>query len=186
VDSYAEQTDRGQHAQRAAKENTAVDRQKFMSFRLDDQVYGLEILKVREIIRVPEISRVPRAAGHIRGVINLRGGIIPVADLRLKLGSPRTEIREHTVIIVVQLESEEREYRVGILVDEVLEVLALAEADIEEPPTLGNGSDTTALLLGIGKSGQRVVFLLDISEVLGRDGVIDLGQLTGTGESAHA
>lgn len=138
---------------------------KYMTFKLSDEEYGLEILKVREIIGLMEITRVPKTPRYIRGVINLRGKVIPVVDLRLKFGMAKTESTDQTVIIVVQYSSGSSEYTMGILVDEVLEVLNIGVDEIEPPPSFG-GAVESEFILGIGKSEKRVIFLLDIGKVL--------------------
>ena len=138
---------------------------KYMTFQLAREEYGLEILKVREIIGLMEITRVPRTREFIRGVINLRGKVIPVVDLRMRFGLCETSATSQTVIIVVQLTSVEGQVTIGVLVDEVLEVRTLEAAQIEKPPQLHSHIDTS-FILGIGKSDKRVIFLLDIDRVL--------------------
>ena len=138
---------------------------KYMTFRLAREEYGLEILKVRELIGFMEITRIPRAPEHVRGVINLRGKVIPVVDLRLKFGMAPTDPTSQTVIIVVQLSAENGGLTMGILVDEVLEVRAITAADIEPPPNLQDDV-TSSFVRGVGKADRRVIFLLDIDRVL--------------------
>ncbi len=140
---------------------------KYMTFKLDNEVYGLEILKVREIIGLMDVTRVPRSASFIRGVINLRGKVIPVADLRLKFGMEACQTTEQTVIIVVQCAVGGRNLTMGIMVDQVLEVLSIEASQIEPAPQLGDDSVEARFILGVGKAGERVIFLLDIGEVLG-------------------
>jgi purine-binding chemotaxis protein CheW len=140
---------------------------KYMTFKLAEEVYGLEILKVREIIGMMDVTRVPRTSDFIRGVINLRGKVIPVMDLRLKFGMNKTEATDQTVIIVVQLTTkEEGDFTMGILVDEVLEVLFIKGDQIEPPPNFGNAAIDAEFILGVGKADKRVIFLLDIGKVL--------------------
>jgi purine-binding chemotaxis protein CheW len=136
-----------------------------MTFRLASEVYGLEILKVRELIGLMEITRIPRAPSHVRGVINLRGKVIPVVDLRLKFEMEAADTTSQTVIIVVQLAAEGGGLTMGILVDEVLEVRAIPDADVEPPPNL-QGQAASSFILGVGKVDKRVIFLLDIDRVL--------------------
>ena len=138
---------------------------KYMTFRLAREEYGLEILKVRELIGLMEITRIPRAPAHVRGVINLRGKVIPVVDLRLKFDMDPTDPTSQTVIIVVQLAAENGGLTMGILVDEVLEVRAITAADIEPPPNL-QGEVVSSFVRGVGKADKRVIFLLDIDRVL--------------------
>jgi len=139
---------------------------KYMTFKLAGEVYGLEILKVREIIRVMEITRVPRAQAFMRGVINLRGKIIPVVDLRQKFGMSSAELSEQSVIIVVQCEASAHQVTMGILVDQVLEMLSIEAAQIEPPPELGTAAHEANFILGVGKADERVVLLVDIGRVL--------------------
>ncbi|MBI5545926.1 MAG: chemotaxis protein CheW [Deltaproteobacteria bacterium] len=161
----------------AARSSTAAG--KYMTFKLANEEYGLEILKVREIIRLMEITRVPRTEEHIRGVINLRGKVIPVVDLRLKFGMERTGATDQTVIIVVQYSAGGREVTMGILVDEVLEVLSIAEESIEATPSFGSNVIDADFILGVGKAEKRVVFLLDIGKVLTNGESESLAQMGG-------
>lgn len=133
---------------------------KYLTFFLAGEEYGLEILKVSEIIGLQPITRVPRMPEFVRGVINLRGKVIPITDLRMKFGMG-AEDSEDSCIIVVQM----RGIQTGIVVDRVSEVVAINEADIEDAPSFGAGI-RTEFLLGIGKAGGRVKLLLDIDKVL--------------------
>ena len=142
---------------------------KYMTFQLADEAYGLEILKVREIIGLMDITRVPCADPCVRGVINLRGKVIPVVDLRRKFGLEPCAATEQAVIIVVQYTAGARSLTMGILVDQVLEVLSIDAARIEPPPALAQSAGEARFILGIGKAGQRVVFLLDVAEALHGD-----------------
>ena len=121
---------------------------------------------VRELIGLMEITRVPNTPSFIRGVINLRGKVIPVVDLRSKFGMSSTEATDQTVIIVVQLAAADGNLTMGVLVDEVLEVLNIESTQIEPPPHFGGASVDVEFILGIGKADKRVVFLLDIDKVL--------------------
>jgi purine-binding chemotaxis protein CheW len=138
----------------------------YMTFRLEGEVYGLAILKVRELIGRMAITRVPGSAGYMRGVINLRGKVIPVMDLRIKLGMSEGEATDHTVIIVVQLATAEGDLTIGVQVDEVLEVLSLNSASIGAPPAVGTGGFDAEVVLGVAQAEERIVFLLDIDQVL--------------------
>ena len=139
---------------------------KFLTFFLAAEEYGIEILKVREIIGMMEITPVPRTPAYIRGVLNLRGKVIAVVDLRQKFGMAPTAATDQTVIIVVQLQARDGDLTMGILVDEVLEVLDIAGKSIEPPPSFGVGTLETDFILGVGKAEKRVIFLLDIDRVL--------------------
>lgn len=134
---------------------------KFLTFFLAGEEYGLEILKVHEIIGMMPITSVPRTPGFIKGVINLRGKVIPIIDLRLKLAMDSTDQTDETCIIVVQAGGLE----IGVIVDKVSEVLDIADSDIEDAPSFGTDVNSD-YILGIGKSEGRVKLLLDIDRVL--------------------
>jgi purine-binding chemotaxis protein CheW len=137
---------------------------KYLTFQLAREEYAIQVLKVREIMGVQHITTVPQTPVDVKGVINLRGKVIPVTDLRLKFGLPEGEYTPRTCIIVVQLQGE-TVTQVGIIVDEVCEVLSLAEADIQDTPDFGRGI-TTPYLLGMAKVKGRVKILLDIDHVM--------------------
>jgi purine-binding chemotaxis protein CheW len=159
---------------------------KYMTFKLADEVYGLEILKVREIIGMMEITKVPRSPEALRGVINLRGKVIPVTDLRCAFGLPTAEASDQNVIIVVQLSAPGGvDFMMGLLVDEVLEVLFIGADQIEPPPDFGTSAGDTQFLLGVGKAQKRVVFLLDIGKVLSVGDLVEAAGLV-PGECAAA
>ena len=133
----------------------------YLTFELAGEVYGLEILSVQEIIGVIDVTHVPRTPAFVRGVINLRGKVIPVIDLRLKFGMEPQENTEKTCIIVVQVGP----VIMGVLVDEVSEVLNIAEAQIDAAPSFGTGVDTR-FIMSMAKVNDKVVMLLDICRVL--------------------
>ncbi len=135
---------------------------KYLTFALGDEEYGLEILRVREIMGLMDITAVPRTPPHVKGVINLRGKVIPVIDLRLKFGMPPVEYTQETCIIVVDVNGQQT----GIIVDKVSEVLDIAAEDIEPAPEFGDTVETS-FILGMGKVKGKVKTLLDIAKVLG-------------------
>jgi purine-binding chemotaxis protein CheW len=138
---------------------------KYLTFRLGEEEFGLEILKVQEIIQLQSITRVPRTPDYVRGVINLRGKVIPVVDLRLKFGLLRAQDTERTCIVVVQIRHADGVVVMGTIIDEVREVLDIPGASIEDAPSFG-ASIETEFILGMGKIGQSVKILLDIDKVL--------------------
>ncbi len=140
---------------------------KYLTFNLDAESYGIDVLKVREIIRLAAITAVPQMPAHIRGVINLRGKIIPVMDLRVRFGIAPTESTNQTCIVVVQVKLPNgKPAQMGLIVDGVEEVINLAESDIEETPNFG-GAVATECLIGIAKVKGVVKSLLNIDEVVG-------------------
>jgi len=138
---------------------------KYLIFQLDKEEFGIKVMNVREIMGMQEITAVPQTPTYMRGVLNLRGKVIPVVDLRLKFGIPETEYTPRTCIIVVQAARESGIVPMGIIVDGVAEVLNLAGSDIEDTPDFGSGGDTS-YLLGMAKIKGRVKILLDIDRVL--------------------
>jgi purine-binding chemotaxis protein CheW len=142
---------------------------KYLTFTLGNEEYGVPVLKVREIIKVMDITQVPQVPDHVLGVINLRGKVIPVIDLRRKFSLPATEYTERTCIIVADVDLAPVRVMMGIVVDSVSEVLNIAQSEIEETPEFG-GRITTGYLLGLAKVKDTVKILLDLDRVLGSDG----------------
>ena len=134
---------------------------KFLTFYLKKEEYGLEILKVREIVGLIDITPIPRVPDHIRGVINLRGRVVPVLDLRVRFGMEAVEATYETCIIVVQAVGLE----MGLVVDRVSDVVEIVEADFEDVPDFGLDVPTDCLL-GVGKSDGAIRLLLDVDRVL--------------------
>lgn len=139
---------------------------KYLTFSLGKEDYGVGILSVREIIGVMEITAVPHTPSYIKGVINLRGRVIPVLDLRLKFGMGSQEYDERTCIIVVEVQGRAATVQVGMVVDSVSEVLNVAAAEIEPPPSLGAAMETENIL-GMAKIKGEVKILLDVNKVVG-------------------
>ena len=139
---------------------------KYLTFRLGQEEFGVQVLRVREIMGVQEITAVPQTPHYVKGVINLRGKVIPVVDLRLKFGLPEIEYTQRTCIIVAQIEGRAGgELLIGIIVDGVSEVLTLQASDIENTPDFGSGV-AMPYLLGRAKIKGKVKTLLDIDRVL--------------------
>jgi len=138
---------------------------KYLTFKLADEEYGLEILKVREIIGLLPITSLPRTPVFVRGVINLRGKVIPVIDLRQKFELDATTDTDQTCIIVVDVIGQFGSVQIGILVDSVSEVLDIKAEEIEDPPAFGSNVDT-AFILGMAKAKGSVKILLNIEKVL--------------------
>lgn len=139
---------------------------KYLSFQLGPEEFAIRVLKAREIMGLQEITAVPQTPGYVKGVINLRGKVIPVVDLRLKFGLPELEYSQRTCIIVVQVESEAGNLQIGVIVDGVSEVLNIAPGDIEDTPDFGDGT-AMPYLLGMAKIKGKVKILVDIDQVLG-------------------
>ena len=146
---------------------------KYLTFALGKEEYGLQILKVREIIGYMDVTAVPRTPPHVKGVINLRGQVISVVDLRSKFGMESAERTEQTCIIVVDIQQDGRRLNTGIVVDRVSEVLNIASEAIEEPPGF-DASVKVDFILGMGKIGDSVKILLDIDKVLSATEVAEI------------
>jgi purine-binding chemotaxis protein CheW len=138
---------------------------KYLTFQVGKEEFALPVLHVREIMGVQEITAVPQMPNHVKGVLNLRGKVIPVVDLRLKFGMQELEYTQRTCIIVVQIEGQMGRISTGIIVDGVSEVLTLQTADIEDTPDFGMGA-ATPYLLGLAKIKGKVKILLDINKVI--------------------
>ncbi len=138
---------------------------KYLTFLVGREEFGVAVLKVREIMGMQDVTAVPQTPAWMKGVINLRGKVIPVIDLRLKFGLESVGYTERTCIIVVQVRSGGITLPMGVIVDEVSEVLTMAAADIEDTPGFGSNVDTT-YILGLAKIKDKVKILLDINKVL--------------------
>lgn len=138
---------------------------KYLTFSLAGEEYGIGILKVKEIIGMMAITTVPQTPGYIKGVINLRGKVIPVIDLRLKFDLGSAAYTERTCIIVVEVSSSDRKIQMGIIVDSVSEVRNIKSAEIADTPTFG-AKLNTGYILGMAKVEGGVKILLDIDRVL--------------------
>jgi purine-binding chemotaxis protein CheW len=149
---------------------------KYLIFHLGAEEFGTEVLKVREIMGMQDITTIPQVPAYVKGVINLRGKVVPVIDLRLKFAMEAQECTPRTCIIVMRTRQAEEELTVGMIVDGVVEVLNLAASDIEDTPDFGPGVDTP-YLIGMAKIKGRVKILLDIDQVLASD---EMGGFTGT------
>jgi purine-binding chemotaxis protein CheW len=138
---------------------------KYLTFALGKEEFGIEIIKVREIIGYMTITAVPQMPDYVKGVINLRGQVIPVIDLRSRFGMEDKEITDQTCIIVVDIHQSDRSFFAGLVVDHVQEVLNIEKGNIDDAPQFGTDVNTD-FLLGIGKAGSAIKLLLDIDRVL--------------------
>lgn len=138
---------------------------KYLTFQLANEEFGIGVLKVREIMGLQEITAVPHTPAHVKGVINLRGKVVPVIDLRLKFGVAAAEYTQRTCIIVTQVQGDSGTILIGIIVDGVSEVLNLTAAEIEDTPDFGE-EVASRYLLGMAKVKGKVKILLDIDRVL--------------------
>jgi len=156
---------------------TTIKTGKYLTFCLEKEEYGIGILKVKEIIGMMPITSVPKTPQFVKGVINLRGKVIPVIDLRLKFGMGEIPYTDRTCIIVVEIDSDNNTVLIGIVVDAVSEVLNIKEEDVEETPAFGTKLNTE-YILGMAKMEGGVKILLYIDKVLSAKEIEDLDQKT--------
>ena len=154
----------------------AVKEGKYLTFTLAGEEYGIGILKVREIVGMMNITRIPQTPPYVKGVVNLRGKVIPVVDLRLKFGIEAMDYTDRTCIIVVEIVGTAKDIPMGVVVDSVSEVINIRQSDIEETPNFGTRIDTN-YILGMAKTNGGVKILLDIDRVLSAAEVTALEQV---------
>jgi purine-binding chemotaxis protein CheW len=145
-------------------EKKSIDTNQYLTFRLEDETFGLAINKVREVLDFTSLTRVPQTPAFMRGVINLRGCVVPVIDMRLKFGMTRTDKTVNTCIIITEIEIADGITILGALVDSVQEVLDIEPNQIEPPPKIGSKRGTD-FIRGMGKHNDQFVIILDIDKV---------------------
>ena len=150
----------------AQEADLSTDGSQFLTFTLQDEEFGIEILRVQEIKGLSRITPIPNMPPYIRGVMNLRGTVVPIIDLRAKFAMVEAEYNRFTVIIVVTV----GEKVMGLVVDAVSDVLNVADDNIESAPEMGNDADTS-FMTGIAKSGERLITLLNMDELVDVDSV---------------
>ena len=148
-----------------SKVETSEIEGKYLTFNLMEEFYGVNVDWILQIIAIPDITKIPKTLHFVKGVINLRGKIIPVIDLRLRFKLPEQEYNERTSIVIIKIKTEKSEVFIGIIVDKVLEVLDIHANEIEQTPAFGVELDTH-FILGMAKVKGRVVSLLNMNEVL--------------------
>ena len=146
---------------------------KYLTFQLGAEEFGISVLKIREIMGIQEITGVPQTPGWMKGVINLRGKVIPVIDVRLKFGMPTVAYTQRTCIVVAQVERENEQMLMGLIVDEVAEVTNIGAGEIEDAPSFGSNVPIP-YILGMAKQKRKVKILLDIDQAFSRS---ELGSL---------
>ncbi len=140
----------------------------YLTFKLDEEVFALDVAKVREILDFTDITKVPQTPDFMRGVINLRGSVVPVVDMRLKFGMSKTEKTVNTCIVVVEVATEGETTVLGALADSVQEVIELDPGQIEPAPRIGTKLRTD-FIRGMGKHDGRFIMILDIDKVFSSD-----------------
>jgi purine-binding chemotaxis protein CheW len=136
----------------------------YLTFKLDDEQYGLDVLHVREVLELPRITKVPRMPPYMKGVINIRGSVVPVVDLRLKLGLAEAERTVHTRVVIIEISSGHETIAMGIQVDSVQEVVDISQSDISPAPQIGAQIDA-AYINGIAKIETGFTIIINIGKV---------------------
>ena len=145
--------------------NSSESMRQFLTFRIADEAFGMELSQTREIIEFDGVTKVPLMPSFLIGVINLRGEVVPVIDLAVRLGRPPITIKRRTCVIVVELESDGKDYTLGLLADAVNEVAEIASSDIEAAPAFG-AKIRAEFIQGIAKNGDEFVIILDADNAL--------------------
>jgi purine-binding chemotaxis protein CheW len=141
------------------------DIRQYLTFKLSDEIFALDVSNVREILEFTDITKVPKTPNFMRGVINLRGSVVPVVDMRIKFGMSATEKTINTCIVVVEVDFEGEDTILGALVDSVQEVFELEPGEIEPPPKIGTGLNRE-FIKGMGKKEDKFIIILDIDKLL--------------------
>ena len=155
----------------------------YLTFTLADEIFSLDISRVREVLDYTIITRVPRTPEYMRGVINLRGSVVPVVDLRLKFGMEATGVTVSTCIIIVEAMVNSATTVLGLLADSVQEVIELGQESVMPPPRIGTKLDT-AFIIGMGRQDDRFMIILDIDQVFSHDEIAAVQDVRGTAEAA--
>lgn len=163
----------------------AAEQQQYLTFLLDDEMFAIGILSIREIIEYGFVTEVPMTPPFIRGVINLRGAVVPVVDLAVRFGRQARENTKRTCIVIVDIESAKGSREMGVVVDAVNEVLEIPPADIEPPPEFG-ARIRSDFIKGMGKINGKFVILLDVNRVLLVEEVAVVAHAGGTDMPAAA
>lgn len=141
-----------------------VEADQFLAFMLEDEVFAFDISKVREVLEFDTVTKVPQTPEMMRGVINLRGSVVPVIDMRIKFGMRMTEKTVNTVIIIIEIDLDGESTMIGALVDSVKEVMDLDTEHIEPPPSIGTQLNTE-FIRGMGKQNDQFIIILDIEKI---------------------
>lgn len=159
--------------------------QQYLTFTLGGEMFAVAILNVKEIIEFGSLTEIPMMPGFIRGVINLRGAVVPVIDLSCRFGNNATEVGRRTCIVIIELNDGEQKHDIGVMVDAVSEVLEIARGEIEPPPAFG-AKIRTDFIEGMGKVGGKFVILLSVDKVLSVEEIARLTSAEGAAAEASA
>ncbi|MDH3355266.1 MAG: chemotaxis protein CheW, partial [Chromatiales bacterium] len=153
------------HEEITEKGGVADNVEQFLTFVLSDEIYGINILSIREIVEHGNVTKVPMMPEFIAGVINLRGNVVPVVDLAQRFSTSVSEINKKSSIVILEIDDEDQKLEIGVTVDEVNEVLDISAAEIEATPSFGTRIRTD-FICGMGKVGEQLLLLLNIENIL--------------------
>lgn len=159
-----------------AARGDAGELQQYLTFMLGGEIFAIGILHIKEIIEYGQLTTVPMMPDSIRGVINLRGAVVPVIDLARRFGGRRSDVTRRSCIVILELETDDETQVIGVVVDAVNEVLEIAPAEIEPPPAFG-ARIRTDFIAGMGKVQDRFVIILNVDNVLSSEDLTLMGQL---------
>ena len=168
-----------------ANSASAAEIAQYLTFQLSGEMYAVGILNVKEIIEYGQLTEIPMMPAFIRGVINLRGSVVPVIDLAARFGGHQTENSRRTCIVIIELSNADEHHDIGVVVDAVSEVLEVSSADIEPPPSFG-AKIRADFIDGMGKIGGKFVIILDIQKVLSVEEIASLATVAERGAEAGA
>ena len=169
----------------AVVDTSTAELGQYLTFLLSGEMYAVGILNVKEIIEYGQLTEIPMLPAFIRGVINLRGAVVPVIDLSARFGGHQTETSRRTCIVIIELSSGEEHHDIGVVVDAVSEVLEVSSADIEPAPSFG-AKIRADFIDGMGKIGGKFVIILDIQRVLSVDEIASLATVADRGAETGA
>ena len=153
---------------RIMEEQDILEVSQYLAFKLEEEVFAFDISKVREVLEFSKVTKIPQTPEMMIGVINLRGSVVPVIDLRIKFALGRGDITVNTVIIIIEIDLDHESTMIGVMVDAVKEVMDLDEDHIEPPPKIGTGLKTE-FIKGMGKLGDHFVIILNIEQIFSLD-----------------
>jgi purine-binding chemotaxis protein CheW len=165
----------------------AVEREQYLTFLLAGEEYAISILKVKEIIEYDTVTTVPKTPRWVRGVINLRGAVVPVVDLAVRFGLEERPVTKTTCIVIVERQIESQNTMMGVIADAVSQVMDIAAGDVQQVPAFGTRIKVD-YLQGMAQLGKKFALLLDVDKVLSADEMLDLREVSGIADkmSAHA
>ncbi len=165
----------GKRSIAATVEEATLHSQQYLTFTVANEVFAITIAAIKEIIEYRSPTTVPMMPSYVRGIINLRGRVVPVIDLPVRFGRPKSEVSRRTCIVILEIQEGEQQHDIGVVVDAVSAVLDIADADVEPPPSFG-AKLRSDFIGGMGKIGEKFVIILDIDHVLSMEELSILGE----------